>query len=299
MKIASIDIGTNTILLLIVEFTNGKLNIIEDYHKIARLGEGLDKSGFISDAAIERAKNILEFYYERIVTQKVDKTVIVATSAMRDAKNSIEVKAFFENIIKAEIQVIVGKEEAKYSFIGSIEDNELNTVIDIGGGSTEIITGKADEIYNITSLQTGAVRLSERNNLFYPFSEIAKQDAEDELNRIFEEVKDFQFGKIIAVAGTPNTLGQINLGLKDYNREKLHNYEMSALDLDKVIDIIKSNSKDYLVEQFGVHSNRADIILGGALVLQKLLQISKKQSFTISANGLRFGVAKDYFNKKK
>lgn len=299
MKIASIDIGTNTILLLIAEFVDGKLNIIEDYHKIARLGEGLDKSGFISDAAIERGKNILEFYYESIESQKVDKTVIVATSAMRDAKNSSDVKALFEDIIKADIQVIIGKEEAKYSFIGSIADNELNTVIDIGGGSTEIITGKGDEIYNITSLQTGAVRLSERNNLFYPFSEMAKENADDELNRIFNEVEDFQFGKIIAVAGTPNTLGQINLGLKDYSIEKLHNYEMTASDLDKVIEIIKCNPKEYLVEQFGVHSNRADIILGGALVLQKLLQISKKQMFTISANGLRFGIAKDYFNKKK
>jgi len=298
MKIASIDIGTNTILLLIAEFIDSKLEIIEDYHNIARLGEGLDKSGYISESAISRALKILEFYSERIEFHNIKTIEIVATSAMRDANNSFEVKRSLESIIKSNIYIIEGKEEAKYSFIGSIEDDKLNTVIDIGGGSTEIITGKSNEIYNITSLQTGAVRLSERNNLFYPFSVEAQTNADDELNKIYDEVKGFQFGEVIAVAGTPNTLGQINLGLKEYSREKLHNYRMSSSALDNVIEVIKNNPKEFLVEEYGVHSNRADIILGGALVLQKLLQISKKQSFTISANGLRFGVAKAYYMKK-
>ncbi len=294
MKIASIDIGTNTILLLIIEYTNGKYEIIEDHHKIARLGEGLDKSGEISAEAIERATKILDIYHNRIIQQNVSNIVTVATSAMRDAKNSNVVKDIFEKIIESKIEIIEGKEEARLSFLGSIEDDKLNTVIDIGGGSTEIITGRNLDIYNITSLQTGAVRLSERTNLFYPFSENALLKADKELNYIFSETEEFNFGEIIAVAGTPNTLGQIHLRLKDYSREKLHNFEMTKLELKNVLEIIKNSPKEYLVEEYGVHPNRADIILGGGLILQKLLQVSNQNSFKISSNGLRFGVAKDY-----
>lgn len=289
---ASIDIGTNTILLLIANVSGNNVEIIEDHHKIARLGEGLDKSGFISDAAIERGRKILEYYAERMKVHKVESVGVVATSAMRDAKNSSEVRAIFEAIISSEIKVIVGDEEARLSFLGSIEDDEQNTVIDIGGGSTEIICGSGTNITDKISLQTGAVRLSERSNLFYPFSEDALKFADDELNHLFEKVKDFQFGKIIAVAGTPNTLAQICLGLKDYSRDILHNFKMTSEDLDKVIEIIKSNPQQHLIDNYGVHPNRADIILGGALILQKLLEVSKKDEFTVSSNGLRFGVIK-------
>jgi exopolyphosphatase/guanosine-5'-triphosphate,3'-diphosphate pyrophosphatase len=289
---ASIDIGTNTILLLIANVSGNNVEIIEDHHKIARLGEGLDKSGFITDAAIERGRKILEYYAERMNVHKVESLGVVATSAMRDAKNSTEVRAIFEEIINSEIKVIVGDEEARLSFLGSIEDDEQNTVIDIGGGSTEIICGSGSNIKDKISLQTGAVRLSERSNLFYPFSSESLNFADDELNNLFENVKDFQFGKIIAVAGTPNTLAQISLGLKDYSREILHNLKMTSEDLDKVIEIIKSNPQQHLIDNFGVHPNRADIILGGALILQKLLEVSNKDEFTVSSNGLRFGLIK-------
>lgn len=289
---ASIDIGTNTILLLIANVIGNKVEIIEDYHKIARLGEGLDKNGFISEEAIGRAVKILQFYKEQLDFNKVTQINCVATSAMRDANNSSDVKSIFEKILECEVEIINGETEAKFSFLGSIEDDELNTVIDIGGGSTEIITGKKDKIDNIISLQTGAVRLSEHNNLFYPFSDISLKSAEEELNLIFQKVTQFNFGKIIAVAGTPNTLAQINLGLTSYDREVLHNYVMKTQELDEVLLIIKSHTKQELIEKYGVHSNRADIILGGALVLRKLLEISNKDEFTVSSNGLRFGVIK-------
>lgn len=289
---ASIDIGTNTILLLIAELKDNRIEIIEDFHKIARLGEGLDNSGFISDEAIERAKKILLFYKEKIDFYKVEEVHCIATSAMRDAQNSQSVKAIFEDILKSDVKIINGYQEATFSFLGSVEDDDLSTVIDIGGGSTEIITGQSKEIFNIVSLQTGAVRLSERNNIFYPFSKESLQAADLELNSLFTDVRKFNFGKIIAVAGTPNTLAQINLGLTEYNREKLHNYTMKTSELDGVIDIIKNSKKEDLIERYGVHPNRADIILGGALVLRKLLEVSNKSSFIVSSNGLRFGVIK-------
>lgn len=297
MKIASIDIGTNTILLLIVEIKNNHLNIVEDHHKIARLGEGLDKSGEILVESIERASKILDYYKKRIELIGVDTTLVVATSAMRDAKNSELVKNIFESILDTQIKVIKGLDEARLSFLGSIENNGLNTVIDIGGGSTEIISGKNSDILNSVSLQTGAVRLSERHNLFYPFSSSSLKSADNELNFLFSDIKKFNIANIIAVAGTPNTLAQIYLNLKEYSREKLHNFTMTKDNLNEVLEIIKNNPKEYLINNYGVHSNRADIILGGGLILNKLLEVSNINSFTISANGLRFGVVKDYLLK--
>ncbi len=289
---ASIDIGTNTILLLIANVSGNKVEIIEDFHKIARLGEGLDKNGFISYEAISRAVKILEFYKEQLDSNKVTQIKCVATSAMRDANNSSDVKSIFEKILDCDVEIIDGEAEARFSFLGSIEDDELNTVIDIGGGSTEIITGKKDKIDNIISLQTGAVRLSEHNNLFFPFSDSSLKSAGEELTIIYQKVKSFNFGKVIAVAGTPNTLAQINLGLTSYDREILHNYVMRTNELDEVINKIKTHTKQDLMDKYGVHPNRADIILGGALVLRKLLEISNKDEFIVSSNGLRFGVIK-------
>ena len=128
--------------------------------------------------------------------------------------------------------------------------------------------------------------------MFFPFSDSSLKSAGEELTIIYQKVKSFNFGKVIAVAGTPNTLAQINLGLTSYDREILHNYVMRTNELDEVINKIKTHTKQDLMDKYGVHPNRADIILGGALVLRKLLEISNKDEFIVSSNGLRFGVIK-------
>ena len=285
MKIASIDIGTNTLLLLVMEYKNGQLTIIEDHHKIARLGENLNKTGIISSNAINRATKILEFYKERIIDLDIDHVISCATSAMRDALNSKEVSLKLENIIETKIKIISGDEEARLSYLGSIEFDK-NIVIDIGGGSTEIIQGINEKIIHAESVNIGAVRITEMFDLWNKSSDnIVKAR-----NFIKDQLKVFPLNDIkhaIAVAGTPNTLATLHLGIKEYSREKLHMLNMKKSDLGKTIQIVISSSKKDLIEKHGIHENRADVILGGALILDEFMNYFKLDNLYVSSNGLR------------
>ena len=159
---AGIDIGTNTLLMTIGYNENGKLHVIEDYHSIVRLGEELNQNGYVLDSACNRAVESLKKC--KILCEKhgVTKINAVATSAMRDAANSADIKSRLESALGSEIRIIHGEEEAKLSFLGTVEDDSHSVVIDIGGGSTEIVFGKGSEILFRKSLQIGAVRLTEK-----------------------------------------------------------------------------------------------------------------------------------------
>ena len=135
MKLASIDIGTNTILMTISEYdeVNNRLIILKDIHNVARLGEGVDNNKYICDAAIERARAILNEYKQICVADGVHHILACATSAMRDAQNSKDVIDIFSSILDSQVEIIAGELEAKLSFIGTIDSNKLSAVIDIGG----------------------------------------------------------------------------------------------------------------------------------------------------------------------
>jgi len=300
MKVASIDIGTNTLLLLIAEVTESGLEIIEDYHLIARLGENVDKTGEISTEAIERGCAILRNYKQIIDKAEIENVVIVGTSALRDAKNRDLVCAKFEEIIGSPVRIIRGEEEANHSFLGSKIDESNNIVMDIGGGSTEFVSGSSSKINFRRSLDIGAVRLTER------FLKGAGSQAEqiEELNKFLSDElaklnKDELKGEIVAVAGTPTSLAQMNLGLKNYDYTLIHKYRFSLVDLKKNIEILINTPKEDLISKYHIHPNRADILLAGSLILQKFVEYMQREDFIVSCHGLRFGVVLDYFQSLK
>lgn len=297
MNIASIDIGTNTLLLLVAETENKEINrIITDEHKIARLGEGLDKNGFISDNAISRATTILENYKSILKEYNVSKVLISATSAMRDANNGNEVKEKLESVIEYPINIIEGLEEAKISFMGSVERKDLTNdiVLDIGGGSTEVILGNRNEILKSSSLQIGAVRLTER---YFPDFESKTNNYNEASEFVRNELSKLGSlnceGDMIAVAGTPTTIAAIDLQLPQYNAHLIHNHRINIDRLDEIVEIFKKSSKDELIEKYNVHANRADVILGGAVILLEFLKYIQKEDFLVSCKGLRYGLLKE------
>jgi exopolyphosphatase / guanosine-5'-triphosphate,3'-diphosphate pyrophosphatase len=301
MICASIDIGTNTLLLLIAEVTNGKIvNVIEDEHQIARLGEGLENNKIISDNAILRATRILHEYRNIIESYNVELIRVSATSAMRDAKNSSEVKVLFESIIKSPIEIIAGIDEARISFIGTIEDSRIysDIVLDIGGGSTEVIIGKNQEISYCQSLQIGAVRITEK---YFPDFESKKTNqkiAREYIRYLFSQLNITKSnGNLIAVAGTPTTIAAIDLELPQYNAHLIHNHRISEERLKGIVEIFVNKTSTELVEQYNIHPNRADVILGGALILLEFLNYTGKSSFLVSCKGLRYGLILDMFKK--
>ena len=301
MICASIDIGTNTLLLLIAEVIDGKIEkVLTDEHQIARLGEGLDKSGIISDNAIMRATRILHDYKNIIAEHKVELVRASATSAMRDANNSGDVKELFETILNSPIEIIAGIDEARISYLGSLEElsDKSDIVLDIGGGSTEVIVGKNGEISYSKSLQIGAVRITES---FFPDFNSKKENLEEARKHITDMLDGLELididGNIIAVAGTPTTIAAIDLNLPQYNAHLIHNHKLELERLELIVDIFVNKTSQELVEEYNVHPNRADVILGGALILLEFLKYTGKSSLLVSCKGLRYGLILDMFKK--
>lgn len=294
MRIASFDIGTNTLLLLVMDYQNNKLEIVEDHHKIARLGEDLNQTGYISENALKRALDIAEFYSGRLEELKPDLRIACATSAMRDASNSYQIKEQLEKALGTKIDIISGQQEAALSYLGSVEFDK-NTVIDIGGGSTEIIQGTGTEILHSQSVDIGAVRITEMFDLWEK-NTASIENAKTYIKEILSVFPVYEDHQAVAVAGTPNTIATLHLGITEYSRDKLHMLKMNKEELELVIEMIIKTSKEDLVNIHGVHQNRADVILGGSLILQEFLEHFKMNEYYVSSNGLRFGLIKEYVN---
>ncbi len=291
MLIASIDIGTNTLLLLIGEVqADGSLSIVHDEHSIARLGEGVHASKCINEKAIERASHILHRYKLICDSYKVEKITIVATSAMRDADNAEYVCSILSSIIQKPISIISGKEEAYFSYVGSKETYDNPTIIDIGGGSTEIICMDNDHTIQSISLNIGAVRFTEKYFSTYPPSIDSIQEAIAEIKTSLSQFTISVHSPVIVVAGTPTTLACIDQGLDEYHRDKVHGYILTYDAISSITDMLCTSSYDSLFSIKGINPKRADILPAGSLLLKSLLSYFAIEHCIVSTKGLRYGV---------
>ncbi len=294
-RMAGIDIGTNTILMVIGEKkSNGELVFLRNEHSIARLGEGVDKTNNIKPEAIERAKKILHNYKIICDENNVIKISAAGTSALRDAKNRDFVVNELSKVIGTEIKVISGEEEARLSFLGTIENNNPCIVVDIGGGSTEFIYGENHSVKIRYSLPVGAVRLTERYFKDQPTTVDSIHEAEIYIMETLNKIDTTLFkGELIGVAGTPTTLAAMAQELTKYEKEKVDGY---ILDYEKVY-IIFNKIKNLNIEEIknipGIHPDRADIITAGTLILQCIMKFFKIGKCKVSTRGLRYGVLID------
>ncbi len=294
---AGIDIGTNTILMVVgsVEAPDGEWIILEDQHRIARLGEGLDASGFINDDAIERASAILSHYRSLCSDLGVSVIDVVATSAIRNARNGAKVKELLEAVIGTPIDVLSGQDEAFITFSGvATECIKPSTVIDIGGGSTEYIAGFSRIVYAAQSLEFGAVRFTERYGLgsLPPSENIdkARNVVHRELVPVRNDLIRFSNADIIAVAGTPTSLAILDLGLTSYDKAKIEGHVLSAEAVTYWADRLLGMSQKERSILPGIDPKRVDILPAGALILDESLKVLEYQRCTVSVKGLRYGV---------
>lgn len=298
-RAAGIDIGTNTILMVIGEKQTGnKINILSDEHSIVRLGFGVDSTNLIQPEAIERAKKTLESYKALLDKYNIRSIRIVGTSALRDASNRSFVIEQLSEVIGTEIEIIPGEEEAFLSFIGSVEDNELSTIIDIGGGSTEIITGANKQIIDKQSLNIGAVRLTERILTEHPPTNKMISLFKKEIINYLQKLKPIgDPGKIYAVAGTTTTIAQVALGMKKYDFNKVNGYILDINTLKMVISKFMNVSIKGISKQYYIHPKRADVITAGAFILRIIMEHLMIDEVIVSAKGLRYGVMYSVFEQ--
>lgn len=301
MKVcAGIDIGTNTILMTIVKGdSSSNFEVLDDMHAIARLGEDVDKTGLISQEAFRRAEIILKDYYNLIEKRKVDTAIAVCTSSMRRAKNSLEITQLFKRILNCNVVVISGEEEAELSYIGTIETPEESMVIDIGGGSTEIIIGNNFQVNYRVSTELGAVRLTET---FLKNNPPTQNEIETLLSHIHKHISNIPFGnftgKVYSVAGTATSLASIDLNLKYFDFDKIHNYILLRCKIKSIIDkLLKMTSVD-IENTYNIPQKRADVLPAGALILYEILQSINVDRTIVSGYGLRYGIIKRLLDNK-
>jgi exopolyphosphatase/guanosine-5'-triphosphate,3'-diphosphate pyrophosphatase len=303
MTIASIDIGTNTVLMVIARYEDtGNLVTLRNEFTIPRIGKGLAPGDPISGDKTKLLMDILSGFKQTAKEYNCEKIIATATNAFRIASNSKELQAEIKKM-GIEIEVASGEEESCYAYLGAVSGSgtdEKTLVIDIGGGSTEVIFGQGDSILYRKSFHTGVVSLTEKNFKNDPpvITEIAEVNTE--LQQVFEELNENNFhpGRSIAIAGTPTTLACISRGLKDFDEEAIEGSSLAKEEIRKMISEISSlSSKDILNKYKAVVKGREDVLLAGTLILFHLMNILKLNEVTVSTKGIRYGAIINYFNQ--
>jgi len=299
MRIATLDIGTNTVLLLIVETEGSSFRVLRDDHAIARLGEGVDRTRSINEEAYQRFVAVLRMHAETIASFNVDRIAAVGTSALRDAENRDEIIRRAKDDTGIDIAIISGEEEARWTYLGALYGMELESgkpvaVVDIGGGSTEISSGDGRAFERGVSIDIGAVRITERCFATSPITKEASDAARvlirNSLRASLAQPPDH--AQLIAVAGTPTTLAAMHQGLPAFDAEKVQGYVLQRGAIDQLLDIMMSVDTQTLLDHFpAINKARADILPAGTLILREVMEYCGADSVRVSTRGLRYGIA--------
>jgi exopolyphosphatase/guanosine-5'-triphosphate,3'-diphosphate pyrophosphatase len=301
MTVASIDIGTNTVILLIAEaeLSNNSLRPLHNEYRMPRMGKGLEPDGEISEEKLNLLFPILTEYKTIIEKYSCEKILVTATNAFRLASNSKEISSEIKDKLNFDVNIISGEVEADYAFLGALSGTEISCssfVIDIGGGSTELIYGNRSVIFYKKSYPIGSVIATEKYLEHTPPLPKEIEYLELKLEEIFKEVTEkSKPEKVIAIAGTPTTLACMIKGLKEFEEAEIDGSDLTAADLQNLISEIKKLQPEQIKKTFGnVLSGREDIILGGALILKKLMEIIDLDKVMVSSRGIRYGAIINY-----
>lgn len=297
MTIATIDIGTNTVLLLVAQADGaGTITPLVYEQRVPRLGKGVDAARNLQPDAMNRVMEVLREYTSIMARHSPDKTVVAATSAVRDAHNRAELINLVKREAGLDIEVLSGKEEALWTYRGAISgvpDLERATVLDIGGGSTEITVGDRTRISHTISLDIGSVRLTERffkhDPPTHPELEAAITSVEDELAR--PRGFDFRGTRLIGVAGTATALAMLAQDLREFSIHAIINYRLTYDHINTLFRTLRSMRSSDILALSTVMEGRSDIIIAGSLILREVMAHYKFSEMIVSERGVRYGLA--------
>ena len=289
MRVAAIDIGTNTTLLLVAEDRGGSLFAVREEATITRLGEGVDVARKLAPAAIERTNACLVKYAEITRELGVERVGVVGTSAMRDAGGGEEIRSKVRELFGVEARTISGEEEARLTFdgaTGGLAVGESVSVFDIGGGSTEIVVAERGSILASKSFDVGSVRLTERHG-----------EDRDAIRRAIEAAFATDqsvwkgWGDVVGIAGTVTTLAAVALSMDPYDGARVHGHVMTRDDVAGVVDRLAAMPLEERKKTRGLEPKRADVIVAGGLIVLAVMDELKTQSIIVSDRGVRWGLA--------
>lgn len=297
MPAAAIDIGSNSVLLTVVADDGG---LLHDEARVVGLGRGLGDRGLFQSDPMAAATAALTDYVRIAKQHGVDSWSIkaVATSAARRAMNAETFFARLQRKIGLRVKIISGEEEARLTWLGSQRDLELppgpRLVVDLGGGSTELVLGEGPDLHTRVSLELGTVRLTEG---MLPSDDQGRVDAGAVARaRKFIEVEMSTVvlqpvpRTVVGVAGTVTTLATMRLGLPTYDPEAVHGSPLTRADLARFVDLLLPSTFEQRRELAKASPERADYLLAGVLVLDATLAHARRQQMVVSDRGIRYGM---------
>ena len=299
VRVGVVDIGTNSTRLLVAEVENGRLvRELERRTEVTRLGEGVDSTGRLSDEAIARVLDTCGRYKQALDEHGVELVVAVLTSAVRDASNGAELERELRERFGFDAQTIPGEREAWLTYLGATgwrAAGEPVLVIDIGGGSTELIVGSGADLEFFVSTQVGSVRFTERHLHIDPpraeeLEECAAAARAEFEGAVPEEVRrDTSEG--IAVAGTPTSLAAIDLKLDPYDSEQVQGHVLTIEAIGRIIAELASMPLEQRRHVTGLHPDRAPTIVAGSIILQQVMRVFGIDQVEVSERDLLEGAA--------
>ncbi|MFI5236361.1 MAG: hypothetical protein ACHQLA_00310 [Ignavibacteriales bacterium] len=303
MIVASIDIGTNTVLLLIAEVDTkkSKLSPIFNEYRLPRIGQDTKKSGTIRPDKLKLLFEVLSEYESIIKKHNCNKVIVTGTYALRIAKNSNDIYNEIKRRFNYELNIITGNLEAEYAYLGAISGfNGINSamVIDIGGGSTELIFGDESKINFKTSIQIGSVSATEQFFQHSPPLNAEIQKFREHLKTLIPlEQTNSISDKVIAVAGTATTLGCMNQNLKEFSETRVEGSSLNRNDLNNLINEMCQLTAPEILNNYGqVMLGREDIILVGAIILGVIMDSFGIEKVILSSRGIRYGAIVHWLN---
>jgi exopolyphosphatase/guanosine-5'-triphosphate,3'-diphosphate pyrophosphatase len=299
MRVAVVDIGTNSTRLLIAEPDGrGALRELERRSEITRLGEGVDRSGELGEAPQARVFKVLDAYDELIAAHDAERRIAVLTSAVRDAANGAQFTERVRREHGLDGRTLSGDEEAELTFAGATAGRDGDgrlLVIDIGGGSTELVVGAGGDVAFHVSTQNGVVRHTERHLHDDPpartqMEELSEAVAADFERRVPADVRE-SVTAAVAVAGTATSAAAIDVGVEPYDPARVEGHELSLARLQEIRDRLAALPLEERRRVAGLHPDRAPTIVAGVLILLEALRTFGLDRVQVSERDILWGAA--------
>ena len=299
--LAAIDIGSISVRLMVAKHDHKKLVPLYRALEITRLGKGIGTTQRLDESCMKHTLSVLEGY-EAIADQLcVEKLLAVGTSAIRDAKNGVDFTDDIAKNTKIDMRIISGKEEAVLTFGGAVHDLTIpDTImlIDVGGGSTEIICGNQNQILFDTSIDAGAVRMTEKYLSKDPVAQDEYKRLQSGVEELIRSAKIDQYAKqckyLVGVGGTITSIAAIAQKLEVYDSKKVHRYELKKQALDDVLATMLAMKISERRMMIGLQPERADIIIAGAVIVQQIMEVLGWDEITVSESDILHGIIYDY-----
>ena len=300
-RFATIDVGTNTVLLLVAQRRGDGFVAVRERAEITRLGRGVDGSGILQPAAIRDTVAVLARYAGEARALGARAIACVATSAARDARNGGDFFAAAQREAGLSPEVISGDEEARLVYLTAWREFGAAgalAVVDVGGGSTEFIVGEGPALRGRVSLQVGAVRLTERHVRSHPIPPAELETLREAARGALEPLgalRPARGARLVGVAGTVTTLAAVARGLPHHDAQRVHGQRLAAGEVEALIPAMAALTVPQRAALPGMEPARADVIVAGAVVVAEAMRRSGLDPLVVSDRGVRWGLLHDRF----